>query len=256
MQYAIVTGDSRGLGEAIAEQFLGKSIHVIGVSRHSNKELSKLAEKYDGNYTHVGCDLSDPSQLEKGIEQVVKQVTHNDTHFIYLVNNAGVIEPIETVGNFHLQDVSKHMMINVTAPMMFVNHLLKEANDHSITTAIINITSGAAERSVHGWSVYSSSKAAINRFTETTALEQEMADKEHKIIAYSPGVVDTDMQKEIRSSKESAFADLDKFKALKEEGQLNSPKTVAAVLMDLLNDYSSIESGKVYKLYDLIESKA
>ncbi|UOR13269.1 (S)-benzoin forming benzil reductase [Halobacillus amylolyticus] len=252
MQYAIVTGDSRGLGEAIAEQFLTKSIHVVGVSRHSNREL---AEKYGGSYTHVACDLSDPSQLEEGIEQVMKRVTRDDPHFIYLVNNAGVIEPIETVGNFQSQDVSKHMMINVTAPMMFLNHLLKEANDQGIKTAAINITSGAAERSVHGWSVYSSSKAAINRFTETAALEQDMAGKEHKIFAYSPGVVDTDMQKEIRSSKESAFADLDKFKALKEKGNLNSPRTVAAVLMDLLNDFSSIESGKVYKLYDLIENK-
>ncbi|MFD2924423.1 (S)-benzoin forming benzil reductase [Halobacillus naozhouensis] len=253
MQYAIVTGDSRGLGEAIAQQFLEKSIHVIGVSRHANEQLSQLADRYERNYTHVACDFSDQNQLGKGINEVMRHATKGDAHSIYLVNNAGVIEPIDTVGNFHVKDVSRHFMVNVTAPIMFTNSLLKEANEHDIKTSIINITSGAAEKSVHGWSVYSSSKAAMNRFTETTALEQEMAGHEHKIFAYSPGVVDTDMQKEIRSSKESAFADLDKFKSLKEEGKLNSPKTVAAVLMDLLDDYSSIESGQVYKLYDLID---
>ncbi|WP_079529225.1 MULTISPECIES: (S)-benzoin forming benzil reductase [Halobacillus] len=252
MQYAIVTGDSRGLGEAIAQQFLEKSIRVIGVSRHANKRLRQLAERLEVDYTHVPCDFSDQDELGRGIKEVMRHAAKGDAHFIYLVNNAGVIEPIETVGNFHVKDVNRHLMVNVTAPIMFTNSLLKEANEHEINTSIINITSGAAERSVHGWSVYSSSKAAINRFTETTALEQEMAGHSHKVFAYSPGVIDTDMQKEIRSSKESAFADLDKFKSLKEEDKLNSPKTVAAVLMDLLNDYASIESGKVYKLYDLI----
>ncbi|MFG6149582.1 (S)-benzoin forming benzil reductase [Halobacillus sp. B23F22_1] len=252
MKYAIVTGDSRGLGEAIADQFLEKGIHVIGISRTYNEDLKEQAEGKDVTYSHISCDLSDADDLTQGIDKVMYLAFQNDVDMVYLVNNAGVIDPIETVGNLDTGLVNKHLQINLATPILFINRLLKEANEQGVKAGIVNITSGAAEKTVHGWSVYSSGKAAINQFTATTAMEQEEAGKDHTIIAYSPGVVDTEMQGEIRASAESAFADVDKFKKLKEEGQLRSPQEVARVLMNVLFNEGSIENGKVYKLYDLI----
>ncbi|MFC7062692.1 (S)-benzoin forming benzil reductase [Halobacillus seohaensis] len=253
MKYAIVTGDSRGLGEAIAQKFLEKGIHVIGVSRTYNQELEKFAQKKEANYSHIKCDFSDTDDLAQGIDKVMYVAFQSDAEFVYLVNNAGVIEPIQTVGDLDANLVYKHLQVNVTTPMLFINRLLKEANEQQVKARIINITSGAAERSVHGWSVYGAGKAAINRFTQTIALEQEQAGNDHKVIAYSPGVVDTDMQEEIRSTNESAFADVYKFKEMKEEGKLRTPENVAKVLMDVLDQSSTIENGKIYKLYDLIQ---
>ncbi|GGF16427.1 short-chain dehydrogenase [Halobacillus andaensis] len=252
MKYAIVTGDSRGLGEAIAGQFLEKGIHVIGISRTYNEDLKDQADGKDVTYSHISCDLSDADDLTQGIDKVMYLAFQNDVDMVYLVNNAGVIDPIETVGNLETGLVNKHLQINLSTPILFINRLLKEANEQGVKAGIVNITSGAAEKTVHGWSVYSSGKAAINQFTATTAMEQEKAGKDHTIIAYSPGVVDTEMQGEIRAAAESAFADVDKFKKLKEEGQLRPPQEVARVLMDVLFNNESIENGKVYKLYDLI----
>ncbi|MGP4061896.1 (S)-benzoin forming benzil reductase [Halobacillus sp. H74] len=250
MQYAIVTGASRGLGEAIAKQLILKNVNVISVSRSENEELKSLAEEHGVHYSHVSCDLSKTEEIEKGLNHITEEVFHDKTHYVYLVNNAGVIEPIDTVGQLQTEAVEKHMQVNVTAPILMVNRCIREANARDISMGIINITSGAAEKAVHGWSTYSSSKAAINRFTETLALEQK--DKKHLILAYSPGVIDTDMQNEIRSSSKDAFADVDKFKQLKEEGSLRSPDEVAGVLMDLLLEPRKVENGKVYKLYDLV----
>ncbi|MFC7320129.1 (S)-benzoin forming benzil reductase [Halobacillus campisalis] len=252
MQYAIVTGDSKGLGQAIATEFIEKGIHVIGVSRTYNHSLEQLAKEKEADYSHIRCDFSDTDDLAQGIDKVMYLAFQKDSEMVYLVNNAGVIDPIETVGNLEADTLYKHMQINVNTPILMMNRFLKEADEQGVTGRIINITSGAAEKSVHGWSVYSTGKAAINRFTETTALEQKEAGKEHLVIAFSPGVVDTDMQGEIRSADSSAFADVDKFKQLKEKGQLRSPETVAQVLMQLL-EQQEIENGKVYKLYDLIE---
>ncbi len=251
MHYAIITGDSRGLGEAIAKQFIGKNVNIVGISRTHNKSLEKAAQDSKVDYTHISCDLSQTESVANCLDEVTSHVFHEETHYVYLVNNAGVIDPIDTVGNLNADELQNHLQINLAVPMQFFNRFLKEANAADISTMLINITSGAAERSVHGWSVYSSAKAAINRFTETAALEQE--ENNHIIFAFSPGVVDTDMQGRIRASSEEEFADVSKFKQLKEEGKLRSPETVAAVLMDLLNNPKTIESGKVYKLYDLIE---
>lgn len=251
MQYAIITGASRGLGEAIAKQLIYKQVNVVSVARSDNEDLNSLAEEQGIKYLHVNCDLSKTEEIEKGLAQIKEEVFHEDTHYVYLVNNAGIIEPIETVGQFEGGAVEKHFQVNVTAPILMTNGCLQEANKRKVPMGIINITSGAAEKTIHGWSTYSSAKAAINKFTETLAFEQEGSN--HLILAYSPGVIDTDMQGEIRSSSKDAFADVDKFKQLKEEGALRSPEEVASVLMKLLSEPQKIENGKVYKLYDLIE---
>ncbi|RWZ55271.1 (S)-benzoin forming benzil reductase [Halobacillus fulvus] len=251
MQYAVITGASRGLGEAIAHQLMEKNVNIISVSRKDNEKLKKDAEKFHVSYEHIPCDLSEPSQIDELLPAVAEKVFHEGTHYVYLVNNAGVIEPIETIGELDAKAVQKHIQINLTAPILLTNQFVKLANEQDVKMGIINITSGAAERAVHGWSTYSSTKAAINRFTDTLALEQE--GQGHTIFAYSPGVIDTDMQGEIRSSSEKAFAEVEKFKQLKEEGALRSPAEVAGILMNLLQEPKKIENGKVYKLYDLVK---
>lgn len=251
MQYAIVTGDSRGLGEAVAKQLMEKNVNVIGVSRNKNDSLQAHADERQVNYLHIASDLSDPTQVETCLDQIVEVVFHDETHYVYVVNNAGMIEPIETVGSLDPEMTTKHIQLNLATPILLVNRLLNEANSRAIQMSVINVTSGAAEKTIHGWSVYGSAKAGINHFTQTVALEQE--GRGHIILAYSPGVMDTDMQGEIRSSSPEAFADVDKFKQMKEEGTLRSPDEVAAVLMDLLNEPEKIENGKIYKLYDLVD---
>ncbi|MYL30664.1 (S)-benzoin forming benzil reductase [Halobacillus halophilus] len=248
MKYAIITGTSRGLGEAVAEKFMKQGIHVLGISRSGNEKLSSLKDEQTGSFEHIPADLNDTADLQRAAAVVKEKAFHAQTEFVYIVNNAGVVEPIETAGNLDAEAVQKHMQINLTAPILLINELLPAASETGIKLGIVMITSGAAEKSIHGWSVYSSSKAALNRFTETLALEQEGSG--HTILAFSPGVMDTDMQQDIRSSSESAFADVDKFKKMKEENALRSPQEVADVLMNLLQQ--DVTNGQVYRLYDLV----
>ncbi|MBN8237226.1 (S)-benzoin forming benzil reductase [Halobacillus kuroshimensis] len=248
MKYAVITGTSRGLGEAVAEKFMKQGVHVLGISRSGNAKLDALNGEKAGSFEHIEADLNDPADLKNVAAVVKEKVFHEQSEYVYVVNNAGVVEPIETAGNLDAEAVQKHMQINVTAPILLINELLPAASEASVKLGIVMVTSGAAEKSIHGWSVYSSSKAALNRFTETLALEQEGSG--HTILAFSPGVMDTDMQQEIRSSSESAFADVDKFKKMKEENVLRSPEEVAEVLMNLLDQ--EITNGQVYRLYDLV----
>lgn len=87
--------------------------------------------------------------------------------------------------------------------------------------------------------------------TETVSLELSNKHSRHQVIAFSPGVMDTDMQGEIRSSSKEAFADVESFQRYKEEGMLRSTDTVASALLNLVTE-SDIESGKLYHVNDLL----
>lgn len=252
MRYAVITGASRGLGASVAQQLLDEGIKVISVSRNENEDLKQAAAEAGAgaNYRHFTCNLASEEQVQNVFSKIADLV-FKDAERVLVINNAGVIEPIEVAGELDSSLVMTNVQVNLTAPIMISNLMLQKAKKAGIGTVIANVTSGAAERPIHGWSIYCSTKAAINMFTMTAGLELDKAGSRSKIIAFSPGIMDTDMQATIRSSSEESFAELETFKNYKENGSLRSPDVVAGALVKLLLD-SNLENGKVYKVNDLL----
>jgi benzil reductase ((S)-benzoin forming) len=251
MRYAIVTGASRGLGEALAKRLLDEQITVISVARTENEELRNLALQKGLYYKHYSCNLS----LENEVQEVFMIIAHyiflKNPKEIYVFNNAGVIEPIHTVGNLDQTPIIRNIQVNLIAPILITNIFLKKAQQANTKVYAINITSGAAIRSIEGWSVYCSAKAGLNMFTQTTALEQVAMGTDNKIIAFSPGVMDTKMQETIRASSNEAFKELEKFKEFKANNTLLSADVVGAALIDLVLG-GNVETGKIYHVNDLV----
>ncbi len=251
MKYAIVTGASKGLGEGIAKRLIEEKVNVIAVARNDNAKLKELASRIGVDYHFYRCDLASSTEINSVFQEISELVFQEPTDTLYLINNAGVVEPIETVGNLNEEAFLANVQINLTAPILICNLILNQAKKSNIPVMMANVTSGAGERPVHGWSIYCSTKAAINMFTQTAGLELENQQSPHKIIAFSPGIMDTEMQQTIRSSTETAFHELDKFKDYKEKGMLRSPEVVAAALVKLvLNE--PVENGKIYYVNDLL----
>lgn len=250
MRYAVITGASRGLGASVAQQLLAEGLQVISVSRNENEDLKRAAAESGARFRHFTCNLASEEQVQNVFSEIADLV-YKDAERVLVVNNAGVIEPIEVAGELDSSLVMTNVQVNLTAPIMISNLMLQKAKTTGVGTVIANVTSGAAERPIHGWSIYCSTKAAINMFTMTAGLELEMAGGHSKIIAFSPGIMDTDMQATIRSSSEEAFAELETFKNYKETGSLRSPDTVAGALVKLMLD-SNLENGKVYKVNELL----
>ncbi|PLS02617.1 (S)-benzoin forming benzil reductase [Neobacillus cucumis] len=253
MKYAIITGASKGLGESIAKRLLQEQIAVISVSRTENIELKNLAIEKGIEFKHVSCNLS----LEKEIQEVFMEIAHcifekNPTE-ILLFNNAGVIEPIQKVGNLDQTPIIRNIKVNLIAPILITNLFLSQAPLTNTKVTVINVTSGAAIRSFEGWSVYGSSKAGLNMFTQTTAIEQADLKTKNVIIGFSPGVMDTGMQETIRSTSGDAFKELEKFKEYKEKNLLLETDTVAQRLVELVLR-GNPESGRVYHIKELLES--
>lgn len=250
MRYAVITGASRGLGESIAKLLLKEGMQVITVSRSESNDVKQSA--CGSGYQHYSCDLGSAEQVHDVFSDIT-EIVFKDAEHVYLINNAGVIEPIEIAGSLDYGQLLANVQVNLTAPVSISNLFLQKAKEAEISTTIINVTSGAAERPIQGWSMYCSTKAAINMFTQTAGLELKNAGNPSKIIAFSPGIMDTDMQTTIRSSSAEAFADLQTFKNYKESGSLRSPDTVADALVKLLLK-DQLENGKVYKVNELIHS--
>jgi benzil reductase ((S)-benzoin forming) len=251
MNYAIVTGASRGLGESIGKLFLESNTALITISRSKNEQLEKLAEEKGLPFQHFFCDLSVGLETEKVLKEVASVVFNEDVNKVYFVQNAGLVTPIGQVGQLDTKEMEDSLHVNLLSPMIATNEMLHAAKESKAELIVVNISSGAGSRPVHGWSTYCTTKAGLNMFTETVALELSKNHSRHKAIAFSPGIMDTDMQGTIRSSTKESFDDIEKFQRYKEEGMLRDTDTVAKALMGvLLGD--KIESGKLYHVNNLL----
>ncbi|GAB3060762.1 (S)-benzoin forming benzil reductase [Virgibacillus ainsalahensis] len=251
MKYAVITGISKGLGESVAKLFLETGVNVVGISRNNNDSLSKLAEENNMAYHHFSCDLGDTSALEETIQGITEIIFTEELTTFYLVNNAGVVEPVDQAMHIKSENLLKHFQVNSIAPMVLMNSFLKKASESGVPLFGVNVTSGAAERPTYGWSAYCSSKASVNIYTQTVALEQEELNTENKVVAFSPGIMDTEMQKQIRSSSKEEFVDVETFKNYKENNILKSTEAVGGVLVDILTD-EGIINGKIYNVRDYL----
>lgn len=250
---AVITGVSRGLGASLAKLLLESGVDVIGISRTENKSLPEIAEQNNEFYQHFSCDLSNIEQLEKTIYDVHETIKSRKEQIetIYLLNNAGVVHPINQATNIKSDELITHVTINTIAPMVLTNQFLKMATENNMPIIVANVSSGAAEGAIYGWSAYCTTKASINMYTKTVALEQSELGTDNKIIAFSPGIMDTDMQGTIRSSTTEEFAEVERFKDYKNSNSLRNTDIVAGVLIDIITD-EDVLNGKIYNVKDYI----
>lgn len=252
MRFALITGTSRGFGESLASFLLESDVHVIGVSRTDNPRLRVKAEELKMNYTHLSADLTDVNAVEEMIKEVSKILNQSDVSTLYIINNAGMLEPMNQAKEIDSTKLIKHFQINTITPMIIINSFLKLTETSNYPVIIANITSGAATKATYGWSAYGSAKASINAYTKTVGKEQDELKTDNKIFAFSPGVMDTDMQKHIRGQDKDAFIEVENFKNYKMSNLLKDTDLVGGVLIDILTNESAIKNGEIYNVTDYI----
>lgn len=224
---AIVTGSSRGLGAAIAEDLLQRGIPVLGLARRHN---DALAGRFGGTLVQHAIDLSDSAALMAwlGAGEFVRFAAGSDT--LLLVNDAGTLQP---VGPLDLQDVAAiapAVALNVAAPLMLaaaVAALPGVAGERRV----LHVSSGAARKPYAGWSVYCATKAALDHHARAVQADGRAG---LRICSAAPGVVDTDMQATVRACTLEQFPLRDQFAAMQQAGGLISPAAAAARLVAYL----------------------
>lgn len=222
MKYYYITGTSRGIGKAITEELLSRENNfVYGISRNNAIEHN--------NYQHISLDLND---LEK--VQEFSFGDHPDAEKIVLINNAGILGQVTPVGNLYKEKIINSYNINLISPSLLINQFINQFKDHSGERMIVNTSSGAARHTIPSWSTYCATKAGLEMFARVIEDEQQDVENPVKVYSIAPGVVDTEMQDEVREVEPENFRELDRFVKLKKEGLLVDPKDVAKKFADVM----------------------
>lgn len=233
---AIVTGTSRGLGEATALALVRGGWRVLGLARTSAcPELRDAAA-----YHHALIDLSQVEALDAAVDAGLLEVVGAPlarAARVALVNNAARLGPVGPATTLRATDLTRHWALNVAAPVRLAGALLRAVPD-GLPLRIVNVSSGAATHAVPGWTAYCSGKAGLALASAVLAAEVEaypdLAGRDLAVVDYAPNVVATRMQEELRSYDLGTFPGRARFVGLHERGELVAPEGPAAEIAALL----------------------
>ncbi|HGE5774959.1 SDR family NAD(P)-dependent oxidoreductase [Flavobacterium psychrophilum] len=229
----IITGGNKGIGSGIVWAYKNNDYQIISIARTLNLSLEYKEVR------QIILDLSKTEDLENTFSQILNTIDENTIKRIIFINNAGTLGKIGRLENNYSSDIQNAIQVNTITPFLLTSIFLKETQNWNCSKKIINISSGAAVKPYYGWSLYCASKAAIDMMTKAVAVEQETIKNRTKIIAIYPGVVDTDMQFQIRKSSLENFIDIQRFIDLKESNSLINIETIGQEIfkIDALENY-------------------
>ncbi|MEL7491883.1 MAG: SDR family oxidoreductase [Pseudomonadota bacterium] len=201
---ALITGASRGIGLATAHKLAALGVDVALAARNE----AALADHCDA-LTKEGaraiaapCDVASFAEVRAAVDKTVAAFGRLDI----LVNNAGVIDPIARIAESDVEEWSRAVDVNVKG----VYHGLRAAlpvMQAQGAGVIVNMSSGAANSALEGWSHYCATKAAAKKLTECA--HTEVGDMGIRIVGLSPGTVATDMMAKIKASGVNPVSRLD-----------------------------------------------
>lgn len=241
MNILIITGGSKGIGQAMVHKYASENYQVYALSRN-NVGIE--------NTSIISVDLSNTKLAAHTFTRLLEELQNKELSSITLVNNAGRLGKIASLENLEREDISKTMALNITTPLVLSSIFMKFLEGKTCKKQIINISSGAAKNSYQGWSVYCASKAALDMMTRTIATEQRALENGVKCVSIYPGVVDTQMQTQIRNTHQKNFNSLQRFKDLKENNELYTPTFVAEKIYTIDTE-EQLESGAIVDLRTL-----
>lgn len=225
MNLHIITGASRGLGEALGQYFSQRGDLVVDISR-SGRHQTKTFKTYP-------ADLSDTSPKGPLIERIFKDFPLSQFHLISLTNNAGRVEPVKFFEHLDEPEILKNLMVNLYSPLALTTAFLKATHQHQGPRVITNVSTGVAKKPKSHWGPYSASKAGLESFSEVLCQELQNQ-KNTRLINFEPGIVDTEMQASIRHTPKEDFPERERFVNFKKDGQLLAPEFVAQHLGALI----------------------
>lgn len=226
---AVLTGHTKGLGAAIAATLLARGIPVLGLARTRNRAQDSTSAAL---LQQVELDLADSAAVAQWLAGDALRAFLQGCKTALLINNAGTVQPVGPLETQDVAAVGRAIALNVAAPAM-LSAAFTQAAAHAQDRRILHVSSGAARNAYPGWSVYCATKAALDHHARAVVLDNSEA---LRICSLAPGVIDTDMQAEIRAASPQRFPLRARFEALKRDGALTSPQDAATRLVDYLLD--------------------
>ena len=219
---ALITGTGKGIGKGITKLLLAEGYFVFGYSRSNSIE-----------HPHFSFTKIDLSSLE-AIQEM--QFPSIDSENLLLINNAATIGEVLPLNLKKETDIINEYNLNIISPTILCRKFISTYTDKK--KMIINIGSGAANHAIASWNTYCASKSALDMLTKVISEEKH---KNLTVFSVHPGIVDTNMQKEIRESDINFFPSHQKFADYYANKELFSTNFVALKLLQIIEKKDDFE---------------
>ena len=232
MEYALVTGGSRGIGKAVAIKLARMGWPVV-INYRGNTEAAEATkneiEEFGGKAELLRFDCGDKEAIEEAL--ALFEELHPDDYIGVLVNNAGIRKDNLMI---FMQNEEWHQVMDTSLNAFFyiTRRLLKNMLTHR-HGRIINMTSLSGVKGMPGQTNYSAAKGAI--ISATKALAQEVAKRKVTVNAVAPGFISTDMTADLDEKELSKLIPL---------GRFGKPEEVANVVGFLASNEADYITGQ------------
>jgi benzil reductase ((S)-benzoin forming) len=223
----IVTGASRGMGRAIAEHLLGMpGQRVLGLSRQAPTGPPGLEQ--------WPVDLADPLPVAERLAAWLAGFEREHFASVSLVNNAALLTEPAPLSQTELAALSKATRVGLEAPLVLTAAFLRATRAWAGTRRVMHISSGLGRRGMASAGPYCAVKAGLDNLARAQALEEALQPNGARVCSLAPGIIDTDMQVQLRGADPNAFPDREAFVQMKTGDKLDSPAAAAAKVVAYL----------------------
>jgi len=243
----ILTGASRGMGLAMAQRLLQPGHSLLCISRNASPELADAADKAGVPLAQWTHDLADGLGASERLRNWLQNQNASDYSNATLINNAGVIPRIAPLSQSDPAELAWALRVGLEAPMQLCAAFLGATESWTSPRKVLNISSGLGRRAMASQAGYCAAKAGMDHFTRCVALDEALKPHGAKVCSLAPGVIDTDMQVQLRGAPAQDFPDQAGFSQLKQTGMLSTPQEAAAKVLAYLEraDFGSQAAGDV-----------
>jgi NAD(P)-dependent dehydrogenase (short-subunit alcohol dehydrogenase family) len=232
---SIITGASRGLGLGIARELLRRGHRVLTLQRSPNPALVAEAADCKAVLEQWAVDLTRPAEVAARLKDWVQGLPRAGLDSLTLINNAALLVEPGPLSQADPDSVAAAMRVSLEAPLLLTSAFLAASADMKVPRKVLNISSGLGRFAMAGSAVYCATKAGMDHFSRAVALEEAERPHGAKIVSLAPGVIDTDMQVQLRSADPARFSSQGRFAGLKSQGQLDSIDGAAAKVLACLD---------------------
>ena len=228
----IVTGASRGLGLALARQLHQRGHRLLTLQR---QPAAAVASATGAPLEQWSVDLADPLPAARRLRDWIAALPRAEVASLTLINNAALLVEPGPLTGADLDQVSRAVRASLEAPLLLTAAFLEAGAGLGVPRKVLQISSGLGRHAMAGSAVYCAVKAGLDHATRSLALEEARRPSGARVCSLAPGIIDTDMQVQLRGGNPSAFPEQARFASFKAEGRLDAPESAAAKVLAYLD---------------------